>query len=168
MTADAFEDEIKSKSQAKREMQDLQALGEKLLHMPDSAYRKIPVPDALDKVIAEARRIKSNSALRRHLQLIGKIMRQIDADPIRTAIDNWENGNRHEARHHQQLEQLRDALVEQQPGVLQQLIDEHPGCDIQQLRQLVRLACQEQQAGSGRKHYRKLFQFLKDLPDNSN
>lgn len=154
----------KSKSQLKREMHELQQLGEALVEMPVAAYDKLPVPAQLDEAIALARNIKSRSALRRQLQLIGKIMRRIDSEPIANAYQQWQGGNRQQARHHQQLEQLRDQLIDSD-DVLAQLINDKPDCDIQQLRQLVRLARQELNPEQNKppRYYRKLFQFLKQL-----
>ena len=159
----ADEQEPKSKSQLKREMHSLQQLGEALMEMPAAAYEKMPVPPELDEAIQLARRIKSHSASRRQLQLIGKVMRRIDSEPLAIAFEQWQNGNKQLARQHQQLELLRDQLIENDQA-LEQLINDKPGLDIQQLRQLLRQARQEKEKQKQPpRHYRKLFQFLKDL-----
>lgn len=155
-------DDGKSKTQLKKEMHELQALGTRLLDLPDAVYQRIDIPDELERAISEARRIKSRSALRRQMQLIGKVMRRIDTTDIRSVIEDFDAGSRQQARQHQQLEQQRDALIENAPGAMADWIDKHPQGDIQQLRQLVRLAGKEQQQNSGKKFYRRLFQFLKE------
>lgn len=164
MTEEWFDDESKSKSQIKHEMHELQALGEALIELPDSIYETFPVPEELDTAIRAARKINSHGARRRQLQLIGKIMRNIDSEPIAEAYQSWKTGRKKLAREHQQLEQLREELLTSNRKALEELLLAHPGCDIQQLRQLIRLAQQEQAAGKPPKYYRKLFQFLKDLP----
>lgn len=156
------DEEEKSKTQLKKEMHELQALGTRLLELPDAVYQRIEIPGQLEQAISEARRIKSRSALRRQMQLIGKIMRRIDTDDIRAAIHDFDAGGRRQARQHQLLEQCRDALIANEPGAMEHWIENHPQGDTQQLRQLVRLAGKEQHHDSGKKYYRRLFQFLKE------
>jgi ribosome-associated protein len=77
-----------SKSEVKRQMHALQALGERLVALPDTQLAKIPIADdALAEAIQLARRIKARSGLKRQLQYIGKLMRSVDADPIAEALD---------------------------------------------------------------------------------
>ncbi|MEZ7991842.1 MAG: ribosome biogenesis factor YjgA, partial [Halioglobus sp.] len=76
-----------SKSARKRQMLGLQAVGESLLSLNDNQLSKIPIDDErLLSAIRECRQIRSNSARKRHLQLIGKIMRNIDPAPIEQAL----------------------------------------------------------------------------------
>ena len=157
------EDQPKSKTQIKLEMHELQALGEALLQLPESVYNTFPIPEELDNEIVAARKIKTHSAKRRQLQLIGKIMRHIETDEIAAAYNHWQTGMKQAAREHHQLEQLRDELINGNKAALEQLITAHPDCDIQQLRQLIRLAQSEQTNQKPPKYYRKLFQFIKEL-----
>jgi ribosome-associated protein len=75
-----------SKSQVKRDMAELQALGEQLTRLPDSQLATIALEDDLREALAELKRIKSHEARRRQVQLIGKLMRGADADAIRAAL----------------------------------------------------------------------------------
>ena len=79
--------EIKpSKSAKKREYLALQKLGEELLTIKESDLLAMGLDDELHEAILEARRIKSHGALRRQKQFIGKLMRGIDPEPIRAAL----------------------------------------------------------------------------------
>ena len=75
-----------SKSARKREYLALQKLGEQLLTLRESDLHQIDLDAELLEAVLEARRIKSHGALRRQKQYIGKLMRRIDPEPIRTAI----------------------------------------------------------------------------------
>src|SRR5579862_1350902 len=75
-----------SKSSIKREMTALQKIGETLVGMPQAQLDKIPLPDELIEAIMFARGLKSREGRRRHLQFIGKLMRQIEIEPIQAAI----------------------------------------------------------------------------------
>lgn len=157
------EEEIKSKTQLKDEMHELQALGEALLALPLAVYQTMPLPEELDSAINAARKIIAHGARRRQMQFIGKVMRNIDVKDIQEAYNAWQTGNKKLAREHHHLEEVRDKLIAGEKAVFDELLAEHPDCDIQQLRQLIRLAQQEKKQGKPPKNYRKLFQLLKEL-----
>lgn len=75
-----------SKSARKREFLALQKLGEELIALHESDLREMGLDEELLEAVLDARQIKSHGALRRQKQYIGKIMRQIDPEPIRAAM----------------------------------------------------------------------------------
>jgi len=79
--------DYKSRTQKKNEAKALQRLGEQLLALPLSQLETMEVPDELIKAIKSAHKIKSHGARRRQIQYIGAIMRHIDPEPIKTALD---------------------------------------------------------------------------------
>lgn len=83
-----FEDPLDrpSKSQRKREMHALQEIGKILVELPSPQLAKIPMPEELAEAVKTARAIKSHEAKRRQLQYIGKLMREIDPEPIQKAL----------------------------------------------------------------------------------
>ena len=76
-----------SKSARKREYIALQKLGEELISLRESELQLLPLEENLHEAILEARRIKAHGALRRQKQYIGKIMRHLDPEPIRAALE---------------------------------------------------------------------------------
>ena len=76
-------DEIPSKTRKKQAMHELQALGAALVALPDGSLASLSLPDSLAQAIAEARRIPSREGKRRQLQYIGRLMRDVDPEPIR-------------------------------------------------------------------------------------
>ena len=76
-----------SKSSRKREAHALQKLGEELVQMRAADLARLPLPESLRDAIDEARRLTSRGALARQRQFIGKLMRDIDVEPILTALD---------------------------------------------------------------------------------
>ena len=75
-----------SKSLRKREAHGLQKLGEHLVGMRDKEFRTMPLPESLVEAILEARRLKSRAALARQYQYIGRLMREIDIEPLEQAL----------------------------------------------------------------------------------
>ncbi len=83
-----------SKSALKREYLALQALGEQLIDLTSGQLRAIGLEENLLDAILAAKSMKAHGALRRQKQLIGKIMRGTDPDPIRAAIDAYGKNDR--------------------------------------------------------------------------
>jgi ribosome-associated protein len=75
-----------SKTQLKRQMHELQHLGKRLVALPSTQLERIELPEALREQIELARRITAREALRRQLQYVGRLMREVDADAIRAAL----------------------------------------------------------------------------------
>ncbi len=81
-------DETKpSKSARKREYHALQKLGEELISLRGSELQSMPLDEDLREAVLEARRMKAHGALKRQKQYIGKLMRHLDPEPIRTALE---------------------------------------------------------------------------------
>ena len=76
-------DELVSKTRRKREMLELQSLGAALVGLPESQISGMKLETRLLQAVLEAKRIKSHEAKRRQLQYIGRLMREVDAQPIR-------------------------------------------------------------------------------------
>ena len=84
--APAEDNEPLSKTRKKQQMQELQDLGEELAALSTDRLKKIDIPENLREALREAQRMSSHGAIRRQLQYVGKIMRDVDAEPIRAAL----------------------------------------------------------------------------------
>lgn len=161
-----------SKSQVKREMLALTDLGRQLVDLPPDRLRKLALDEKLHEAIRLAQRTTSREGRRRQIHYVGKLMRtvEIDADAIRRQLDTWAHGSREEARAQHRLESLRDLLL-RDDDALTELLASCEVPDVQQFRATIRAARKEMRqnetlpAGSEpqRKHYRALFQALKNL-----
>ena len=100
-----------SKNERKREQHALQELGEYLIPLTNRELDSIGLSDELLAAVRAAARIKSHGALRRQKQLIGKLMRQADADLIRARLENFSARDLHEKRLFAKAERWRDSLL---------------------------------------------------------
>ena len=82
------EDEWVSKTQMKKQMNDLQALGMELTKLSSDTLKKIGLDEELFEAIATYKKITSNSALKRQAQFIGRLMRDTDPAPIEAYLAN--------------------------------------------------------------------------------
>lgn len=115
-----------SKSQLKRDMTALQELGEALLRLQPYELKRLPLPPDLVDAIELAQRITSREGLRRQRQYIGRLMRDVDAQPIRDALSVDGTRHRGEVARMHTAEHWRDRLLAS-PDALAQLLTEHPG-----------------------------------------
>src|SRR5687767_5223205 len=94
-------DDLPSKTQRKREMHDLQALGAELVELNEQQLASIELPERLLDAVQDARRMTKFEAKRRQLQYIGKLMRNVDPEPIRNRLAAWKAvSTEHTARLH--------------------------------------------------------------------
>ena len=163
----ALEDETLplSKTRRKRAMEELQALGEELVALPGDRIKRIDIPEEFREAIGEARRMpRHDEARRRQMQYIGKLMRAIEPEPIRTAIAAARGESAGETAKLHRLEKLRDDLLADEK-VLHDIASQYPQADLQQLRSLRRAALKEREQNKPPKSFRTIFQFLKTLED---
>jgi len=163
--ARAMED--KSKSELKREMTALQALGKRLVELSKEQTNGIEIPAELQDAILLARTLKNHPALRRQMQYIGALMRRIDTEPVRQAIDDIDRGQKRKAREFHRLEQMRDSLVEGDDMVFNEISSRFPNADIRRLRQFVRGARKENKENQAPIQSRALFKYLRELLSGS-
>jgi ribosome-associated protein len=162
------QDEI-SKSQLKRDAQELKRLGVALLDLSDDALRQLMLPDVLLDALRTTKKIHSNGARKRQMQYIGKLMQDIDAEPVRQAIETRNRQHSTHTREFHQLENLREQLIADLDSTLPAALAQFPYADRQHLRKLVRQARNEQETRQPPRASRLLFRYLRELqeePDN--
>jgi ribosome-associated protein len=155
-------DEPISKTRRKQEMHALQDLGATLVTLNDEQLASLHLPESLLDAVQEAGRLKGFEARRRQLQYIGRLMRDVDAAPIRARIASLESSSRVHTAWLHDLERWRDRLL-LDPDALYELGHACPGADLQHLHQLVRNARAEADARKPPRSYRALFRALKEL-----
>ncbi len=168
MTNDEFNDNLPeeplSKTRRKKNMHALQDLGETLTTLPPALLDKCNLPAELLQAIAEYKRIPDRrGAKKRQLQFIGRVMRDIDAEPILQVLD--EQGQQAELakRRFQRLEEVREQLLAGDQGTLDELIRDYAGFDIQYARALIRQAQKELAEKKPPAASRKLFAYLREI-----
>ncbi len=76
-----------SKSARKRAAEAAQALGEELIGLRDTELDALGLPERLAEAIRDARGIKSRGAGARQRQYVGRLMRDVDLEAIRGALE---------------------------------------------------------------------------------
>lgn len=154
-----------SKSQRKRELDDLKKLGSELLEFSDDALRQLMIADVLLEALRTARRITSNSARKRQLQYIGKLLKDEDAAPLQAAVDARNHQHLTHTRDFHKIEELRDKLIKEGDSALPDVLALFPHTDRQHLRKLIRQTRKELETRQPPRASRLLFRYLRELQD---
>jgi len=156
-------EEWTSKSQLKRESHALQNLGKKLSTLNEEQLASLPLNETLRDAIKLAQRlVNKRSALKRHYQYIGKLLRSIDADPIVEAVEKIEQQHTNSVRTFKNLEQWREKILETGDTAIHDYCLQHANCDRQKLRQITRNYQQAIDEQKKTRFARQLFQELKN------
>jgi len=152
-------DDLPSKTQRKKQMHELQALGAALVELNEAQLASVELPERLLDAVQDARRMSKFEARRRQLQYIGKLMREVDPEPIRSRLAAWNAASHaHTARLHL-IERWRARLIDEEHAVTE-LVREYPDADTARLHVLIRNAAREREAGQPPRSYRALFKLL--------
>ncbi len=163
MSYDDHEDDLPpSKSQRKREMEALQELATELVKLSARDLAKIPMPAELAEAVDHARSLTSHGAMRRQRQYLGKVMRNLDPEPIKTALEQIrQTGTQATSRLHR-IERWRDRIIEEGQSALNEFSAHYPGADRQRLRQLMMNSRKERERNQPPKSARSLFRALRE------
>ncbi|MFC7462962.1 ribosome biogenesis factor YjgA [Hydrogenophaga defluvii] len=160
-----------SRTDLKKESDRRQALGEALVTLRADLLAKLGLSDKLLDALAEAKRITNFEGRRRHMQFIGKLMRQLDEDTVtaaQAALDEQHKGSAEESLALHQAEQWRDRLIAEEDALTDWLAA-FPNTDVQRLRTLIRQARKDAQGVKERpgeavrhgKSYREIFRLVR-------
>jgi len=153
-----------SKSARKRAAHAAQALGEELLRLRDAELDCLKLPETLAEAIRAARRITSRAALARQRQFIGKLMREVDPEPIRAALAARSAQASRDSELFKRLEAWRERLISAGPPALEELARWHPAIDRQEWGRRIGAARDERaRDAAGGAACRELFRALRAL-----
>lgn len=165
--ADATADDLPpSKTRRKAEMHALQDLGEALIALDPKRLAALAheaaLPERLVDAINQARSITAWGGRKRQRQYVGKLMRDVDPEPIRRRLDLWAHGHAIDSARLHALERWRDRLLAE-PAALDLLAAQQPRLDRPRFRALIARARDEHARGQPPHALRELFRELKAL-----
>ncbi len=159
MEAMADDAERPSKTELKRQMHGLQALGKQLVELSRDQFARLDLPEDLREAVDFAHRVKGHEARRRHMQFLGKLMRHADADSIRAALERVTGESRAAVSLLHRAEAWRDRLLGDDEA-LTAFVAAYPDAETQWLRAAIRAARRERELQQPPKHTRELYRRL--------
>jgi ribosome-associated protein len=152
-----------TKSELKRQAQAVQELADQLVTAPADLVDRLGLPDKLADAIELARRIPGGGALARQRQFVAKLMRGLDLEPMRAALESHADVARLDAARFRRAERWRDRLVEGGEAVVTEFVAEF-STDREELARLVTTAREERHGdkatGAGRRLFRRVQEAL--------
>ena len=118
-----------SKSARKRAAHEAQDLGETLIALRDAELDALNLPETLADAIRDARSITSRGGGARQRQYIGKLMRELDLEPIRAALSARSEQSFRDAERFKRVEEWRERLISQGTPALDDLERWRPNLD---------------------------------------
>jgi ribosome-associated protein len=161
--AEPIEYEIVSKSEMKRDMIELQELGERIVALPIKKSMELPLSEMMKAAVRETDRVGKNEAMRRHMQYIGRLIRSEDIPAVREALDLLDPSTESYGRVTGQQEQWRTRLVKD-PDAIIDFIAQFPTVNRQHMRTLIRNAAKEMSGEQPKpgSNYKNLFKAIKE------
>lgn len=170
MENEAEFDEIEpaSKSQLKRDSHNIQNLGKRLTALSTDQLARMPVDEAILEAIALAHKIHNKrSALKRHYQFLGKLLRARDTQAIFTALQAIDQESQHSIQRHHRAEHWRDQIIDKGIDAINALVDEIDLADRKKLRQLWRNHENAKTDAKKIQHSRLIYKEIKQALDSS-
>lgn len=152
-----------NKTQIKKDMAVIFALSEEMSELPSGQLKMLELPEIINKAVIEVSGMPHKGARKRLLKFITGQLFKIDIEPILEKLSRIKNKSAHAVREHHAVERWRDRLINEGNEALTALLDEQPQADRQLLRQLMRNAQKEAEAGKPPKSSRLLYRHLKEL-----
>ena len=160
-----MEDSIKSKTQLKKEADDIQQFGIEISNLPNHKIKELSLSDEIIEAIIFYKEIKKNSAKRRQAQFLGKLLRDFDLSNVTQEMDTLKAFSRLQVKFEHEAELWRDKLINDQ-SALNEFINEFQP-DLTNLNQTINAARKEFQSDKKSKNYRNLYRIiLADIKKN--
>lgn len=121
-----------SKTEQKKAVQRLSAIGSQLAELNKEQIQKLPVDERLIDALLEVQGITSFEARRRQFQRIGKLLRNEDEALVLSYLTPKQG-----AKKSAQLQRWVDRMIEQGDSVIHEFSKEYSACERHTLRQHV-------------------------------
>jgi len=156
-----------SKTQRKKNCDDILHLGEKMIALNQEELAQITMDDELRRAIEDAQRISSHSALKRQKHFIAKVMRGLADETLKSQVERVLHKHDIYNADFKRMEKWRDAIIENGDGGINSFLEQYPQADRHHLRQLVRNAAKEKKNNKPPAAYRQIFKYIREVADQS-
>ena len=157
--ADLDKDSVISKTELKKDSKKIQEFGRRISELTINNIEAFKFPSNIYEATIGLKNIKSNSAKKRQVQYLGKLLREIDLTDAFLIMKQLKMSSQKEIQRNHIIEDWRDKLLSNNDSITQ-FVDEYPKIDRQSLRQTISNA---QKDNKSLKYSRQLFKLIKDI-----
>ena len=151
-----------NKTRLKQELAEINALVLQLIDLTEQEQLELKLTDQIMSGLKQARGMKADNARKRLLKHLTKLLSREDVELVKDYFGRRDALQRQMKHAFQQLQKLRDRMVDEGDSVLQEFLNEHGTADRQQLRQALRNARKERETGKPAGAGKKLFRLLRE------
>ena len=145
-----------SKTRIKREMHALQKIGKQLVELNSKQLAEFSLPNTLFEAIITAKQKHKREAQRRQFQYIGKLMRNIDVEPILKRLSTCDGASKQHVAWIHLIEHWRNSILNSKHAI-SEFGQQYPTADLQRIRTLARNTHKETFSNKPPKNFRALF-----------
>ena len=157
--ADLDKDSVISKTELKKDSKKIQEFGRRISELTINNIEAFKFPSNIYEATIDLKNIKSNSAKKRQVQYLGKLLREMDLTDAFLIMKQLKVSSQKEIQRNHIIEDWRDKLLSNNDSITQ-FVDEYPKIDRQSLRQTISNA---QKDNKSLKYSRQLFKLIKDI-----
>tara|TARA_B110001454_G_C12497262_1_gene341144 strand:+ start:169 stop:660 length:492 start_codon:yes stop_codon:yes gene_type:complete len=157
--ADLDKNSVISKTELKKDSKKIQEFGRRISELTINNIEAFKFPSNIYEATIDLKNIKSNSAKKRQVQYLGKLLREIDLTDAFLIMKQLKVSSQKEIQRNHIIEDWRDKLLSNNDSITQ-FVDEYPKIDRQSLRQTISNA---QKDNKSPKYSRQLFKLIKDI-----
>ena len=159
---DLDKDSVVSKTELKKDSKNIQKFGKRISELTINNIQAFKFPLTIYEATIGLKNLKSNSAKKRQVQYLGKLLREIDLTDAFLVMKQLEVGSQKEIQRNHIIEGWRDKLLSNNDSITE-FFDEYPKVDRQSLRQTISNAQKEKKGNKPPKYSRQLFKLIKDI-----
>jgi len=159
---DLDKDSVVSKTELKKDSKKIQQFGRKISELTITNIKAFKFPINIYEATIDLKNLKSNSAKKRQVQYLGKLLREIDLTDAFIVMKQLKVSSQKEIQRNNIIESWRDKLLTNTESITE-FVDKYPKIDRQSLRQTISNAQKEKKDNKPPKHSKQLFKLIKDI-----
>lgn len=153
---------IVSKTELKKDSKKIQDFGRKISQLTIKNIERFKFSSNTHNAIIDLKNLKSNSAKKRQVQYVGKLLRETDLTHAFLTMKHLKVSSQKEIQKNHTIEKWRDKLLSSAESTTE-FFDEYPNIDRQSVRQVIKNAQKEKKEEKTSKHSKQLFKLVKAI-----
>jgi|TARA_B110000238_G_C16130951_1_gene441404 ribosome-associated protein len=151
-----------SKTELKKDSKKIQDFGRKISQLTIKNIEIFNFSSKTYEAIIDLKNLKSNSAKKRQVQYVGKLLRETDLTYAFLIMKQLKVSSQKEIQKNHTIEKWRDKLLSSADSITE-FFDEYPNINRQLIRQAITNAQKEKKEEKPPKYSRQLFKIIKDI-----
>tara|TARA_B100000768_G_C11209654_1_gene345446 strand:+ start:241 stop:732 length:492 start_codon:yes stop_codon:yes gene_type:complete len=151
-----------SKTELKKDSKKIQDFGRKISQLTVKNIEIFNFSSKTYEAIIDLKNLKSNSAKKRQVQYVGKLLRETDLTHAFLIMKHLKVSSQKEIQKNHTIEKWRDKLLSSAESITE-FFDEYPNINRQLIRQAITNAQKEKKEEKPPKYSRQLFKIIKDI-----